>query len=224
VGGGGLSAHGRGSYSLHTMQSLSGARDNVGDRGGSCNNSQGILCFWLRLQCEMCLRIGTDSGHRPSLQAAKGSACEEKCASESNPRPRPKPTGCHSVSASVWGCSVLSCPGVWSEIDRIGVFGGEEEGGGVRSGPREAGSVQGGCDYATSLNLEVDPQRRCFGRSESDFALQGSLQGLVCVLLLQDLLQSCARGGRRTSGLVEFQLQTGELSIAPKCQISSSSL
>ena len=33
------------------------------------------------------------------------------------------------------------------------------------------GSVQGGCDYATSLNIEVAPQRRCFGRRESDFAL-----------------------------------------------------
>ena len=34
------------------------------------------------------------------------------------------------------------------------------------------GSVQGGCDYATTLNNEVDPQRRYFGRRESDFALQ----------------------------------------------------
>jgi len=35
------------------------------------------------------------------------------------------------------------------------------------------GSVQVGCDYATALNIEVDPQRRCFDRRESDFALQG---------------------------------------------------
>ena len=34
------------------------------------------------------------------------------------------------------------------------------------------GSVQGGFDYATTLNIEVDPQRRCFGRRESDFALE----------------------------------------------------
>ena len=27
-------------------------------------------------------------------------------------------------------------------------------------------------DYATTLNIEVDPQCRCFGRRESDFALQ----------------------------------------------------
>jgi hypothetical protein len=32
--------------------------------------------------------------------------------------------------------------------------------------------VHWGCDYATTLNIEVDPQRRRFGRRESDFALQ----------------------------------------------------
>ena len=31
--------------------------------------------------------------------------------------------------------------GVWAEYDRIGVFGGEEEGGGVRSGPGEARAI-----------------------------------------------------------------------------------
>jgi hypothetical protein len=32
--------------------------------------------------------------------------------------------------------------------------------------------VHWGCDYATARNIEVDPQRRRFGRRESDFALQ----------------------------------------------------
>jgi hypothetical protein len=32
--------------------------------------------------------------------------------------------------------------------------------------------VHWGCDYATSLKIEVDPQRRRVGRRESDFALQ----------------------------------------------------
>ena len=27
-------------------------------------------------------------------------------------------------------------------------------------------------NYTTTLNIEVDPERRCFGRRESDFALQ----------------------------------------------------
>ena len=36
--------------------------------------------------------------------------------------------------------------------------------------------MQGGCDNATALNMEVDPQRRCFGRRESDFALQGLVE------------------------------------------------
>jgi hypothetical protein len=34
------------------------------------------------------------------------------------------------------------------------------------------GSVHWGCHYATTLEIEVDPQRRRFGRRESDFALQ----------------------------------------------------
>jgi hypothetical protein len=36
--------------------------------------------------------------------------------------------------------------------------------------------VQGGCDYATALNIEVDPQRRGFDRRKSDFALQGLVE------------------------------------------------
>jgi len=32
-------------------------------------------------------------------------------------------------------------------------------------------SVHWGCDYATALDIEVDPQRRRFGCRESDFAL-----------------------------------------------------
>jgi hypothetical protein len=34
------------------------------------------------------------------------------------------------------------------------------------------GSVHWGSYYATSLDIEVDPQRRCFGCRESDYALQ----------------------------------------------------
>ena len=34
------------------------------------------------------------------------------------------------------------------------------------------GSVHWGCYYATALDIEVDPQRRCFGSRKSDFALQ----------------------------------------------------
>jgi hypothetical protein len=32
--------------------------------------------------------------------------------------------------------------------------------------------VHWGCDYATAVDVEVDLQRRRFGRRESDFALQ----------------------------------------------------
>jgi hypothetical protein len=34
------------------------------------------------------------------------------------------------------------------------------------------GSVHWGCDYATALDIEVDPQRRHFCRRKSDFAVQ----------------------------------------------------
>ncbi len=34
------------------------------------------------------------------------------------------------------------------------------------------GSVHWGCYYATALDIEVDPQRCCLGRRQSDFALQ----------------------------------------------------
>ena len=34
------------------------------------------------------------------------------------------------------------------------------------------GSVHWGCYYSRALDIEVDPQRRHFGRRESDFALQ----------------------------------------------------
>ena len=33
------------------------------------------------------------------------------------------------------------------------------------------------CDYAPALNIEVDSQRRRFGRCESDFALQSLIEG-----------------------------------------------
>ena len=38
-------------------------------------------------------------------------------------------------------------------------------------------SVHWECDYATALNIDVDPQRRRFGRRESDFALQTLIEG-----------------------------------------------
>ncbi len=49
-----------------------------------------------------------------------------------------------------------------------------KEGGG-EEGERERERA-GGCDYATALNIEVEPQCRCFGRRESDFALQGVVE------------------------------------------------
>jgi hypothetical protein len=38
------------------------------------------------------------------------------------------------------------------------------------------GSVQGRCDYTTTLDIQVDPYRRCFSRYESDFALQAHVE------------------------------------------------
>ncbi len=66
----------------------------------------------------------------------------------------------------------------WADL--IGVFGREEEGGGVRSGPGEPRTI---------LLLHFISVRP---RAPTAFCAPG-----VCVLLLQDLLQSCARGGRR---------------------------
>jgi len=37
-------------------------------------------------------------------------------------------------------------------------------------------SVQGRCDYTTALDIQVDPQRRCCCRNESDFALQAHVE------------------------------------------------
>jgi hypothetical protein len=37
--------------------------------------------------------------------------------------------------------------------------------------------VHWGCDYATALNIKVDPQRSCFGRRESYFALEALIDG-----------------------------------------------
>ena len=53
-----------------------------------------------------------------------------------------------------------------------------KEGGG-EEGERETerASGIGGCDHATTLNIEVDPQRLRFGRRESDFALQILVEG-----------------------------------------------
>ena len=48
--------------------------------------------------------------------------------------------------------------------------GGEEKG-------SARGSVHWRGDYATDVDIEVDPQRRRFGRSQSNFALQSLLEG-----------------------------------------------
>ena len=45
------------------------------------------------------------------------------------------------------------------------------------------GSVHWGCDYATALDIEVDPQRHRFGRREPDFALQNDRCLLTLVLV-----------------------------------------
>ena len=50
--------------------------------------------------------------------------------------------------------------------------------GGEEEGERERERVLG-CEYATALIIEVDLQRRCFGRRESDFAERQS-----CTLVL----------------------------------------
>ncbi len=50
-----------------------------------------------------------------------------------------------------------------------------KEGGEQKGSAR--GSVQWGCYYDTSLDIEVDPQRRRFGSRESDFALQSLIEG-----------------------------------------------
>ena len=53
-----------------------------------------------------------------------------------------------------------------------------KEGGGGRRGARDGACIgHRGCDYATTLNIEVDPQRLRFGRRESDFALQILVEG-----------------------------------------------
>ena len=66
------------------------------------------------------------------------------------------------------GLCGLVCPSRTSERGGEGdcVKEGGEENGSAR------GSVHWGCYYATALDIEVDPQRRCFGSRKSDFALQ----------------------------------------------------
>jgi hypothetical protein len=39
------------------------------------------------------------------------------------------------------------------------------------------GACTGGCDYATTVDVEVNPQRCGFDRRESDFAHQGLIEG-----------------------------------------------
>ena len=62
----------------------------------------------------------------------------------------------------------LVCPSRTSERGGEGDCVKEGEGG---EGERERERALGSSGYyATSLDIEVDPQRRCFGRRESDFA------------------------------------------------------
>ena len=56
------------------------------------------------------------------------------------------------------------------ERDIMREDGGEEKGSARRS-------VHWGCDEATAIDIEVDPQRRRFGSRESDFALQSLIEG-----------------------------------------------
>jgi len=46
-----------------------------------------------------------------------------------------------------------------------------------------------GCDCATALNIEVDPQRRRFGRRESDFTLQALIEGRAAKRNMSALLR-----------------------------------
>ena len=66
------------------------------------------------------------------------------------------------------GLGGLVCPSRTSE--RGGKGDCVKEGGGEEGSAR--GNVHWGYDYATALNIEVDPHRRRFGRRKSDFALQ----------------------------------------------------
>ena len=86
---------------------------------------------------------------------------------------------------------------------------------------KEGGGGEGhwGCYYATALDIEVDPQRRrfvCRRESAGDFALQRlSVDFGVCVfiplLLLQYLLQSCSRWGRRVEDMCYERRRAGAL-------------
>ena len=70
------------------------------------------------------------------------------------------------------GLCGLVCPSRTSE--RGGKGDCVKEGG--EEGECERG-VHCGCDYAPTLNMEVDSQRRCYSLHESDFALQQLLEG-----------------------------------------------
>ena len=68
------------------------------------------------------------------------------------------------------------------------------------------GSVQGGCDYATTLNIEVDPQRRCFGRRESDFALERLVE---CSVLESERVRLVALRWHSSGSEVRLGLSVG---------------
>ena len=70
----------------------------------------------------------------------------------------------------------------------------KDGGGEVKKKWSSRGSVHRGCDYATPLNIEVDPQRRRFGRRESDFALQALIEGCAAKLERNESELYCCDG------------------------------
>jgi len=66
--------------------------------------------------------------------------------------------------------------------------------------------VHWGCYYATALDIEVDPQRRCFGCRESDFALQRLVE---CRALETELVRLIALRWHSCGSAVRLVLQVG---------------
>ena len=64
------------------------------------------------------------------------------------------------------------------------------------------GSVHWSCYDATALDIEVDPQPCRFGS-----------RCVCCCLLLQYLIQSCARGGRRIVEDMSHEIRRAEACV-----------
>ena len=96
---------------------------------------------------------------------------------------------------------------IWAELDRKGVFGGEEEWGCVRSGSGAARTIllfHTICARPPKQPLMVRTFLKVYMELGSYFLF---LQ--VC-LLLQYLIQSCARGGRRIVEDMCYEIQPAE--------------